>query len=163
MTASELASWANVAVAVVNVGLFVWLVAVTSRYAKATDGLLSTTRTASYGAVFIWATECLSEPERVKMRNTVITELPKYGGTLRAMPDTLRVPFEATCRIYDAVGIAGFNGMLPLEIIAREWGNSVIRTHEACERFLKELRQERGEMFWNNFTELYNVAKRVWR
>jgi len=163
MTASELASVGQVAMAVVNAGLFVWLIIVTKRYARATDGLLSTTRTASYGTVFIWATERLSQPERVKMRNTVIADLPRYTGTLKDMPDTLKIPFEETCRTYDVVGVAGLNGMLPPEIIAREWGNSIIRTHEACERFLRELRSERGEMFWNNFTELYRVAKKVWR
>lgn len=162
MTVSELASWANVVVALLNAGLFIWLLLLTRRYARATDGILSTTRTASYGTVYIWATARLSEPERVRMRNTVITELPKYEGTFKAMPDELRIPFEETCRTYDAVGIAGLNGMLPPEIIAREWGNSIIKTHEACERFLKELRQERGQMFWNNFSELYHVAKKVW-
>ena len=163
MTAGELASWANVVIAVVNGALFVWLVLITRRYAKATDGLLVTTRTASYGSVYIWAAERLSQLGRVEMRNTVITELPQYHGPVTSMPENLRIPFEETCRTYDLIGIVGFNGMLPLEIIAREWGNSIIRTHDACERFLKELREVRGQMFWNNFTELYLMAKKEWR
>jgi hypothetical protein len=162
MTLTELASWSQVVVTAINSCLFIWLVVITRRYARATGGLLDTTRTASYGTVYIWAADMLSKPECVKARSTVMNELPKYKGTLEEMPDDLKVPFELTCRTYDLVGIAGENGMLPPEIIAREWGNSIINTHDASERFLKKLREDRGEMFWDNFTKLYGVAKRVW-
>ncbi len=159
MTTSEIA---DVVLAVVNAALFIYLLWLTRRYARATDGLLEMTRTASYGSVYIWATDLLSEPKRVEARDTVIKDLPKYKGTLKDMPPDLRKAFDETCRTYDAIGAAGLNGMLPHEIIVREWGDSIIKTYEPCARFLTELREERGPLFWNDFPRLYKKALEVW-
>jgi hypothetical protein len=75
--------------------------------------------------------------------------------------DSLKDTFEKVCRTYDLVGIAGHNKMLPHNIIAAEWGNSIIRVHELCEPYLEELRKNRGPAFWNNFSQLYAESVKV--
>ena len=77
------------------------------------------------------------------------------------MEDSLKDTFEKVCRTYDLVGIAGHNKMLPHNIIAAEWGNSIIRVHELCEPYLEELRKNRGPAFWNNFSQLYAESVKV--
>lgn len=163
MTIGEMASWANVVFVALSVAVYIWLAIITRAYTKATEHILETTRTASYGSMYVWAAERLSEPGRVSQRHRVMKELPTFQGSFDDLPDDLREAFEETCRTYDLIGIAGLNGMFPLEIVAREWGDSIIQTHIVCERLLRELRNKRGEMFWNNFTELERVSQREWK
>ena len=156
--------------AVINALLVLWIAILTRRYAEATEKILrasqeslETLRTSTYGTTYTWAANLLSSDKMVKHRRKVMQELPKFLNNIEGMSADLRESFEKVCRTYDLVGIAGHNGMLPHQIIAREWGDSIIKTHEACDRFLQELRKERGDMFWNNFTELYQEAKKVWK
>ncbi|MGI5499355.1 DUF4760 domain-containing protein [Lentzea sp. CA-135723] len=85
------------------------------------------------------------------------------GGTYEDMGAELKEKFERVCRTFDLVGIAGHNGMLPHNIIAAEWGNSIVRLHELCEPYLEEIRRVRGPDFWNNFSQLYRESLRIWR
>jgi hypothetical protein len=165
----NLTDWISAGASVINV-LIVWKIAqLTERYAKATDNILKanqesvdTMRQASYGTTFVWVSELLSSKEILLCRRKVMEELPNYHGTLEDILSELRESFEQTCRTYDLAGIAGLNGMLPYEIIVKEWGNSIIRTYEACEPYIETLRKDRGKMYWNNFTELYEESKNIW-
>lgn len=163
MTIGEAAAWANVVFVAISVAIYTYLAVITRYYANTTQQILEASKTASYAQIYIWATERLSDPSRVKMRRMVIEELPKYDGSLNDVPDYLRNAFEETCRTYDLIGSAGRNGMFPLELIVRESGDSIIKTHKACEPFLKELRKDRGELFWDDFTELAKIAKENWK
>lgn len=144
----------------------------TERYASTTEDILSETRKsnetlklASYAHAYTWAANMLSDKDLIKYREKIMLELDSYNGSVDEMPAGLREAFEQVGRTYDLVGIAGHNGMLPYEIIAKEWGDSIIKTHEKCERFLLEFRlpEKRGPMFWDNYTELYRTAKRIWK
>jgi|GEM_PF-6814407 len=153
----------------INVLLVLWIALITKRYADSTEKILNanresleTLRKTMHGSTFTWAADLLSSAEMIRHRRKLFEELPAHKGNLQGMPQDLRDAFEQVCRSYDLVGIACHNGMLSHEIIAKEWGNSLIRLHEICNRHLAELRADRGIMFWNNFTELYESAKKVW-
>jgi hypothetical protein len=153
----------------INVLLVLWIALITKRYADSTENILNanresleTLRKTMHGSTFTWAADLLSSTEMIIHRRKLFEELPGYKENLLTMPPDLRDAFEHVCRTYDLVGIACHNGMLSHEIIAKEWGNSLIRLHELCNRHLSELRADRGKIFWNNFTELYESAKKVW-
>lgn len=162
MKLGEIIATANVFVAGINALLYILLLWLTNRYARSTDGILKITSTSAGASVFTWAYTLLSDKERIVKRRIVIEELPEYKGSLSDMPPVLRDAFEETCRSYDAVAIACSIAELSHETIAKEAGNSIIRSYEASERFIAELQQERGPMFWNGFRELYKEAKLVW-
>lgn len=148
--------------AVLNVIVLLWLTRITRHYAKATHDALEIMRTSSYGTAYAWASDLLSNQEAVDNRRKLfdadMSKYPKY----KDLPGDLRAAFEDCCRRYDCVAILGQNRMLPHLIIAREWGYSIIRSYEICKPFIRHYQEERGTMFWNNFEQLYRVAKEEW-
>lgn len=146
------AAGASAVAAIINLGIAATLARIARRNA--------------IGSVFTWAADLLSNDDMVRTRREVFHELTAHrdraDGTYENMDAALKEKFEKVCRTYDLVGIAGHNKMLPHNIIAAEWGNSVIRLHELCDPYLKELRRDRGPMFWNNFTQLYEESRRIW-
>jgi hypothetical protein len=121
-------------------------------------------RTASHGAVYVWAANLLSDDVAIGHRRRVIRELSKFRGrNVNELPTAVRKSFKDTCRRYDMVGIAAHNGMLPYGVIVQEWGDSIIKTHEVCQPFIRQVRKERGDQFWDNYTNLYLEAKKIWK
>lgn len=156
--------------AIINVVIVFCLAWTTKRYADATDSILRTNENtlkvlqiSLHGSVYTWAADLLSRDEILAHRKNVFNNLPGFEGNLDEMPDDLRKSFKVVCRTYDLVGIAGHNKMLPHKIIAKEWGDSIIKSYEACRRHIDYLRIERGPMLWNNFSELYKEAKEIWQ
>ena len=155
--------------AAINAGI-IWLAFTTKRYAdtterilKANENTLNVLKTSLHGSVYTWAADLLSNKTLLKHRSNVILNLPVFDGDFNEMPNDLKESFEAVCRTYDLVGIAGHNKMLPHMIIAKEWGDSIIKSYEPCKRHIEYLRAERGPMFWNNFSELYKESLEIWK
>lgn len=180
MSSDLLAAWVQAGAAVVNLCVVALLTRITARYERSTAAIsednhrlmaaaeesLRVSRTASYGAVYTWAADLLSERTAIEKRRLLFRELPEFNGSVFEMRERnlpLWDAFEDVCSRYDLVGIAGHNDMLPHGIVAKEWGNSIIELHEICAKYLAEYRAKRGDWFWNNFTELYREAKSVWR
>jgi hypothetical protein len=126
--------------------------------------LARTARRNAIGSVFTWAADLLSRDTVVRARKDIFQNLKSHherDGTYENMDESLKESFEIACRTYDLVGIAGHNGLLPRNIIAAEWGDSIIRLHELCEPYLHELRRTRGPDFWDNFSQLYAESIRM--
>lgn len=156
--------------AVVNAAIIIWLAVTTKRYAdtterisRANESTLEVLKTSLHGSVYTWAADLLSSKVLLTHRSNVFNNLPNFTGNYDEMPEDLKESFEAVCRTYDLVGIAGHNKMLPHMIIAKEWGDSIIKSYEACKRHIEFQRIQRGPMFCNNYSELYKEALTIWK
>jgi hypothetical protein len=50
---------------------------------------------------------------------------------------------------------------LPLEILARNWGASVVKCEMIARRLISDLREENGELWWDDFLRLAAYSKHL--
>lgn len=64
------------------------------------------------------------------------------------------------CSSYDVMGILVQAKMIPEDIVFKEWGLSIIRTHKILSDFITSYRQNMGETYWDDFPRLALQAEK---
>lgn len=62
-----------------------------------------------------------------------------------------RTRAERVCATYDIAGILIQQGIVPKEIIVDNWGDSIKKCYNAASKLIKEVREERGVDYWDDF------------
>ena len=141
-----------------------------------------TALTETFSVIILMITACLMWKQIREMRLTT------YAGAFKATYDLLqaddvrearrvvlesltnkavepwtveeRKAAEIVCSSYDAVGIMARNGMVPVEVVADSWGDSLRRTWKILSPLVALYRAQRNASeFWNEYEWLAKQAE----
>ncbi len=112
---------------------------------------------ATYATSFDIIMNILQTKERREERR-IVMEVLKEKEIKNWTPEE-RIAAENVCQSYDTAGIMIKNRMLPVDIIADSWGNSIRTTWKILKPLVLEYREKRNSLeFWDDFEWLANKA-----
>lgn len=103
----------------------------------------------------------LQEPEVREARHTVravLSTKPMKHWSIEEKAHASRVTAN-----YDVAGALVKAGLAPIELIAANWGPSIIHCYETLEPWIQENQTRPGSQvsYWSNFNWLYQQAKKA--
>ncbi|MCK6438238.1 DUF4760 domain-containing protein [Rivihabitans pingtungensis] len=115
-------------------------------------------RTNTWAQAFQGCLNLLQDPKVIQARAAVF-EIGDKGTPLHSLSLEDLENIDLVCRTYDAVGMMAKWGMIPAEIVADSWCDSIRRLWPICEPRVKAHRSRRkANEFWDDFEWLYNQA-----
>lgn len=106
----------------------------------------------NYSATFGFVTNHLQDPSIVNARKIILGEVFKNNIKMNEWNDEQIEAAKRICSTYDVVGIAIRNKMLPEQIVADSWGDSLRKTWTVLKPFVEKLRIERNSMeYWDDY------------
>ena len=119
---------------------------------------INATRRASYTSAFKAVYDMLQDEAKRDDRGFVLGELAKKSFDMWTPQEKKRA--EKVCHTYDAVGIICRNRLLPTDLIADSWGDSLRRCWKVLAPLVSEYRTARNSReFWDDFEWLARQAE----
>jgi len=115
---------------------------------------------ATYSTAYFKAIEILQDDEVRKAREYVMVTLASKNFSDWVDEDVKNA--EKVCQTYDTVGIMVCNGMLPLEVITANWGDSLRKTWKVLYPFVYDYREKRqAKEFWDDYEFIATEAGKL--
>lgn len=119
-------------------------------------------RRATYAAAFKAVYDMLQTDDIRNARRIVLGALA--GKPLDSWTDEEKRTAEKVCSSYDTVAIMVRNGMIPVDVVADSWGDSLRRTWRILSPLVDAYRVQRNSReYWNDYEWLAKQAEKYQR
>ncbi|MFX0200942.1 MAG: hypothetical protein ACFFCW_32890 [Candidatus Hodarchaeota archaeon] len=119
-------------------------------------------RRATYGQSFKTVYEILQADDVREARGIVLRNLE--GKQINTWSEDEKKAAEKVCHTYDSVGIMIRSGMIPVQVVADSWGDSLRRSWRILAPLVASYRTQRNSAeFWDDYEWLAREADRYRR